>query len=54
MKTYGLFQPFALPIHMNFSISFFENICYRDLIFYGWKKKKPRYEIFFTKVLTKI
>jgi hypothetical protein len=49
MKTYGLCQPFALPIHMNFSLSFFENICYRDLIFDGWKKQKPRLEIFITK-----
>jgi hypothetical protein len=33
VKTYGISQPFALPIHMRFSISLFENISYKDLIF---------------------
>jgi hypothetical protein len=48
-EKYGLSQPFALPIHMKFSISFFENISYKDLIFDRWKKKKPRTENFITK-----
>jgi hypothetical protein len=33
VKTYGLSQPSTLPIYMKFSISFFEKIYYRDLIF---------------------
>jgi hypothetical protein len=45
MKTYGLFWPSTLPIHMKFSISFFENISYRDLIFDRWKKKNIDLEI---------
>jgi hypothetical protein len=36
MKIDGLSWPYALPIHMKFSISFIENISYRDLIFDRW------------------
>jgi hypothetical protein len=30
---YGLSQPSTLPIDMKFSMSFFENISYKDLVF---------------------
>jgi len=42
------------PIHMKFSMSSFENICYRDLIFDSGKKIKHRFENFIIKALTKI
>jgi hypothetical protein len=54
MKTYGLSQSFALPIHMKFSISLLKNISYKELIFDKWKKKKHRFENLITKALTKI
>jgi hypothetical protein len=54
VKTYGLSQPFALPIHMKFSIPVFKNIPYRDLVLDKWTLKKHRFEIFITKALTKI
>jgi hypothetical protein len=54
MNIYGLSQPYTLPIHMKFSISFFENISYKDLIFDRWKENKHRFENFIIKVLAKI
>jgi hypothetical protein len=54
VKTHGMSRPFAFPIHMKFSIPFFENISYRELIFDRWKKNKDSFENFITKVLTKI
>jgi hypothetical protein len=55
MKTYGLSQSSALPIHMKFSISFSKNISYKDLVFDRWKEKKTYiFENFIREALTKI
>jgi len=51
---YGLSPPFTLPIHMKISISLFENIFYKDLLFDRWKKNKHRFENFIIKTLAKI
>jgi hypothetical protein len=52
VKTCGLSQPSALPIHRKFSISFFENISYG--LFDKRKNNKHRFGNFVTKILTKI